>query len=851
MANPDASRNAAHRRYARAAEVASAAGANTQGALNEAYKQLYINTDWTPEEGWASDYQEGPVASITDASRQYMTPEYQEVYQPAPEPVIHVQEKPTVYQPMQGESNYDLQVDAPRILVSKDSIPDLEAPNASLTPDQEEDKVNLTAADQKSVVVDESKRTPLEQAMLDNGTILENNRSLNPSVDKLNELRQQAKEIGDNYQGSQEQLANIQRRYQEWQNDWDERLKQNNLPAGLEAEIQRRMTNMEDGSELTNPLDWNLLGFTSQQQTPSAVRDLYDFYFRQEDQARGTEQPSFTPGNAMRAPDWMRNIPNESIRNAVKDFYNKPVVDENAIDDGRSPNSREALMMTGDQYLKYREQFGLPGRDVDEISPNELYNKQTEQEQYGFIPYLTSEESLNRFHDAAAPMAVSNIFNNLADLRRANTDFTLDYNGEQYSGKDFAKNVRLWDQRNSGKKGELVYTQEEAGEYGIPQAIVAYGDDGTEYVAPNNPINVVEEEDGRIRVIFNDNPEDDWVFDNQKDFEENKGTRPAADGEFVGAWLKQEPLVLDSGQVLRADQAADLWANQEKYANYGFLDWFKPNVENPFEEGGWAPWIADMALSSAPYFYLPASGAKAAADAMNNVQGFLPGSQDYINNTYSLLSENPTREQQFASTMGSAVMPLTERLWGPLGNMALAGDPARRIASSVLRIPERILEKPAARWATGAVNEGLEEIPGNLVEEFQRNGFTDWYSDKLYLDQNKQLTTSPTHLDENGEEVDNYPAVDAQGRQLYAPTSFLGRIGNAGEDVPLAFTGGAVLGGGIGTLSLPEYGREYREAMRERNELGYNGSDTVDLDALMRANEFSDFQRRYYNAPSR
>lgn len=445
-------------------------------------------------------------------------------------------------------------------------------------------------------------------------------------------------------------------------------------------------------------------------------------------------------------------------------------------------------------------------------------------------------------------MKVSDAFNDLANLRRNLTDFTLDYDGGQVSGKDFAKNFESWNRTNAGKSKRVFYTQEEAGADAVPQALVAVDEDGNEYVAPNAPIEENRYDDGRIQVRFNDNPNDDWWFDNQQDYDDNLVYRQAGDGEWVAAWQNYiPPVVLDNGQEVPADVAVELIGNMDEYADYGPADIARPSVEDPIKEGGWLPWMIDMALSSSPYFFLPASGAKAAGDAMNNAQGFQAGSFDHINNTYSMLSDKPTREQQITSTIGSAVMPATERIWGPLSGVALGGSPARRVLGSV--VPDRILNRPSAKWVTGAIDEGLEEIPGNVVEDFQRNGLG-MFEDSMYRDQAGNLTESPTSVDEDGNVVENRVAFDSQGREITVPTSYLGHVQNFAEEIPLSVLGGAVLGSTLGVPNYLKNRKAYKAEQASIRDLGYSGTQPIDLEAIARTNGMDEFRRRYYNAPS-
>lgn len=590
-------------------------------------------------------------------------------------------------------------------------------------------------------------------------------------------------------------------------------------PTNFDADFNRRFMNA-NGS-VKHPSEWNIFGLTSQQKTPEPVRNLYDYYFNQEDE------------NAVRNEDAI------STKLTNEDEYGK-VVRNDLIDDGADPASREAMYMTGEQYLKYRNQLGLPGRDVRYINPDEIYSKQDEMENYGFVPYIVSDDGMNKFNDDASSAFVSNVFNNLADARRRLTDYTLNYDGQTYSGKDFDKNIRLWDQRTSGKKPKLVYNQEEASEYAIPQSVVAYDyDNNKRYVAPNEPIEITTEEDGRIHWRFNDNPDDDWWFENEEDQSNSLKHEPAQDGEYIGAWLNQEPLILDSGQIIRADKAADLWKNYADYADYGPLDIARPSVENPIEEGGWLPWFVDMALSSAPYFHPVSAGAKAGGNMWSNANAMQPGYQDYLNGTYSLISENPTREQQLTSASGSLILPFTERIWGPLGEAMFKVGPTEKILNT-LNVPETITQRTVPRLLTGASDEGFEEIAGNIVEDYQSNGL-DWYAnDKIKVDENGNPM-----LDFEGNPI---VERDSQGRAIKEPTNAGGRLRNFVLDAPLAYLGGATLGGGLGLVNAPSYYNEYKQAQAERNKFGNNASTVpVDVESLMKTSAFNDQERDYYS----
>lgn len=808
MANPDASREAAHLRYEEAKKVAD----NSDVSLDEALAQKNWNLDWQPGD---PTYQE-----IHD-NWDYFVQQQQQAQQQQPQ----AQE--------QVRSEYGTTpLERTAIQPSESTVQQMDRRVGEDRPDDD-----VARAIVSNVVrnIDDSGYGGSEGGKIEEERS-EDNR-LNPKIDRDKSQNQQnydidpsklAQALQEDQQNRLEHGRDITRDalvsmyssvgadindpvFQQVLSDVDNIT---TLPYQAQ-EVQRRFFDNESG-DLRNPLDWNILGFTSQQKTQKAAKDIYDYYFNQEDS-------------------------NILGPNTPKPWTASEGMARYSLDDGVSPQSRQALYMTGEQYRKYREQFGLPGRDVNQINDNEIYNKQDEMEQYGFIPYITNDWKLDEFHDMAAGSAISNVFNGLADARRNLTDYTLDYDGQQYSGKDFDKNIRLWDQRTSNNKPKLVYDQADADEYAIPQALYAYdADNDKTYVAPNKPISRDVQGDGSIRWRFNDNPNDDWVFENEQDEAESTSYQPAKNDEYVAAWLNQEPLVLDSGQTIRADKAADLWRNYDNYADYGPFDIARPSVENPVTEGGWAPWFVDMALSSAPYFNPLTAATKAAGDAANNFYGYQPGYRDQYSRTYSLLSDNPTEDQRLTATTGSLAMPMTERMWGPLGEAMFKTGPTKFLLNNVGRIPETVLDKTIPRWLTGASDEGFEEILGNIVEDYQQNGLGWYANDRIKRDENGEPV-----LDNEGNQQ---AEIDSQGRAVKEDTPLLERIRNYIASWPLAYLGGATLGGVLGAAAIPDYYNEYKESQDERNEFGNNAKSVpVDVEALLATEGLSDADRRYYN----
>jgi hypothetical protein len=178
-------------------------------------------------------------------------------------------------------------------------------------------------------------------------------------------------------------------------------------------------------------------------------------------------------------------------------------------------------------------------------------------------------------------------------------------------------------------------------------------------------------------------------------------------------------------------------------------------------------------------------------------------------------------------------------LWGNIGGNMVGKPLMRAIGKNEADIA------PLLRYGMGAVGEGLEEIPGNIVEEFQGgSGLSGWYADDMYRDAEGNLTTDPA-LDENGNPT-NQVAYDSQGNVIKnTNTDLVGRLHNFGEDIPLSFIGGMTLGSTLGAPAIRSYYNEYTPRKREREEFG-NNLERPDFDSNLVV-DLTDEERDFYN----
>ena len=152
----------------------------------------------------------------------------------------------------------------------------------------EEERKSVVVDDNRQPSLDEQAQQRYEDEAGDDGVAEQ--ATLKPSVST---------------QGSQN-LADLQRDFQDWLNNRQQQAREareqrehdverynagggrdqafvmpneseSTMPTHFDADVNRRFFN-PDGS-MKNPLEWTLTGLTSQQKTPDAVRNIYDYYF--------------------------------------------------------------------------------------------------------------------------------------------------------------------------------------------------------------------------------------------------------------------------------------------------------------------------------------------------------------------------------------------------------------------------------------------------------------------------------------------------------------------------------------------------------------------------------------------
>lgn len=500
---------------------------------------------------------------------------------------------------------------------------------------------------------------------------------------------------------------------------------------------------------------------------------------------------------------------------------------EQGVDDGTlNETNLTSNFMTKDQALKYYDagMYAPDGRtreDLELLPEGTVLNKRDEQMNNGFTPYVPDEETylhMNAQNFLAAP---ANAAAGLRDLRGNLTDYTIDVDGQKISADNFDKDkARKWYEDELAKAQSQPRTYEVIGQDGNP----IYEFDG-------NITGATYEDDGTIRVDFdNANPiwlngegyesplaEYKYMFQTPENIRAKEVELPnylMNDGSEVSG-KNVERILNDMADRYQGGEGSD------EGISYNFDAFGIPNLAKPQEmmgdltDGNWgdiAPIMVDTIASSAPYFYkriafpVALSEAYLASkdlDPTQTTQGHFNGIGDIDDATREELLakgvdpdeyEKKRRDDYVSKVIASAVMPLTEYGLGGIGG-GVGGKIFGKLGEKVG--PRAWL--PWARSAFGAVGEGLEEIPSNLVEDVRSNGISGIYADDITDDDGNVLT------DENGN------ALKDQN------TDLMKRLRNYTDSWGEAFTLGSLLGGLFETTKIPSNIREskWMDALRK------------------------------------
>ena len=570
-----------------------------------------------------------------------------------------------------------------------------------------------------------------------------------------------------------------------------------NFTGTVASALNQRMKDKE-GNRSFLPWEWDTSPAAMSKSAPE-VNALYDYYNNLEKREKNSLEES---GFSKRKHDW-------------GDY-----ISQNLIDDGDDPVSDQALMMTGERYIEYIMKYGLKGRPLKDIDPKKLYSKQDEAEYFGFQPYLTGDKEYQRYWDLAQLNFANNVFNNFANARRIMTDYDIDLgNGKIASGKDFDKNFAIWSSKASDNykntSSTLAFSENNPfdNQYAIPLTRSVYDTNNNfiGYIGNNARINQTSDGDYMVWIPNEDgsfSSSDQIIargYQSEEDVYNHVVMSSAKPNEPVFAWQDIDPLVLDDGTVIRADQAIEIEKFKQNNGDYGYSTPI-PNAMKGIDD--FAAWFTDLATGSAALFNPYTAGLQASSNTLSYLGGLEPGN-NYLDGSYTLVSDKPTEEQAISRAAGAALLPATENIWGSLGSK-VGGEFLGNIWRKARHLPK--LDESSRswinRWARGTLGESMEEIPGNIVEGIMNNGLLDWYADPVYVDSNGNRVSN---------ENEGQPLLDSQGHIVYDDeTPWDRRLQNFIADIPEAMAGGAWLGGVLGLPRIKGYA-EQNQAWRYRN----------------------------------
>lgn len=539
---------------------------------------------------------------------------------------------------------------------------------------------------------------------------------------------------------------------------------------------------------------------------------------------------------------------------------------EQSLDDGTlNANNLTSNFMTGARYLKYIEAGEPSTIDVEELkqNPNKVYNKRNEMIEHGFAPYIPDNGAYGKLIAENVLAAPSDAASALGQARDDNTSYGITIDGHNVNSKDLDMGkARNWylDEVNKisqngaatdilGPDGTALFTQTSNIKGQPLYEIINDAGDTLWMQDPENPKSLnnvpkskldngimtvrVEFEDGSHINLdgygYNDDPYSEYMYlfgegskDHRKVNESNLPRYEMGNGDSLS--------IEDVRRILEDDQAMSGSDEQEKESkdngieyDFGLGNLNKPSAYlgdlTKGDLGDFAPVVLDTLAQSAPYFVNRISIPVGISDAFMASKNLDP-SRTKNDRTYSqavgsiddatlkAIEDLGIDVEDFKDyynsnnlwgerVLANALMPFTEIGYGSIGTRL------KNPLSKVLR--KKFPFNPAIPYidaVMGAGGEALEEIPGNVVEEARRNGFTkSWYGDYL-----RDKETNEILRDSLGNPLMTQDSTgDRRAEKFW---------GDAPESALL----GGILGGGAEVLHMPRTVIESRDIKRRRDD---------------------------------
>lgn len=481
----------------------------------------------------------------------------------------------------------------------------------------------------------------------------------------------------------------------------------------------------------------------------------------------------------------------DHVKNAIKGEYTPSM-----IDDGRLTTFNLASGdMTGEWYIKLRE-AGVPGRPIEDIDPNEVYDKSFEEKNFGFMRYLSDDIAAYVGQGTMEDMEfVSDAVNTVAEAREKLLPATgITEDGRTYNYTELENKYGDWvnktfvNQRNDPDRYTNDPNVDHAGMIGLVPAFIINGE---KFLGDYEFSHVPEYEGDSVQIHF---PSSDTYidFDNADDYVNSiQGEdiiESSPDDPNAISWVSIDGLDMDDGTHLDAYDIIK-HVNDQNEKDFGPFNISKPKSklgeftnESGINLEDLLPNTIDMFLSSFPYFHPYLSIPTAVSNTVKAMKGLDTSTGTLENPSSKRLASNIDPSRYQANMVSNMIMPMTEMLAGGIGT-GLIRTP---ISNAVKKLEKNIGKRawmPYVENVDDILGEGFEEIVSSPVENMQFQGMN-LFANEL--------------LDENDKKI-----IDDSGHFLYdEETSAEDRGANFLEDAPDSFVGGALLGGIMGLPKL-------------------------------------------------
>lgn len=785
----DYSREAAHRRYEQAYGMADLAGSIVQSAVNNAYLNLLQNADWTPDEGWADQYQEGPEA-YRPASYLGSSGGFDNSYQPA--------------------SSYT----AVSELAKK--IPD----PATLGIDVENDDLGLESGYEGQ---DDSEQQQQE---------------LLPTVEKTGEMSQLDRDIKP-----QNEVSNI------FTGSGGSGIDDH---YELKSQVTRpKISTMDDVFMNGGPLDlgnWPILKPTEREKFEAKQRAAYRsenpiqegaLVYKRPD---GTELP-VTSENVqgvsvpVTTEEWQKKYRDyfdslggidESYQTASNDISNvlSNVSDYNAavmsgdidaasrallangynlgdaldkLSNENYNNGEERLTwdavksrnISGPAYRKLSE-AGFGGRPAWDIQDDLTYDQLTEMRQYGLIPYIEDEEQARNWDLLQGPDDISKAFSLFEDMRNRSYQPTVDYKGQTINLDELYKQLDRW---SSNENPNTLWTIRDPISGDVDTFV-----DNTENIDTGYDV----DDEGYLTAITVDFPEAGKHYvlpvSSEEDFDLAEKWINELNNSYKADFGELSYTQSDGSEINlpNADEVIDLVTGIDDGSiptNYGDHNLAKdPVYRKDFAQmiatqdfNDLFPATADILLGSAPLFIKQTAWPMALANAVVAAEGLDPQFYDSSSLARRRLSDDMNADKYFSNIALNGAVPATENIAGVIGGGHGAFG----------KVVQKLLEDRGVgggvRSGVDILGEGLEEIIAGLWEDAQTNGWRNWYANPIYekTDEGKVIMEEDPVTGEMKPKI----AYDSTGHEKRDPNTPLpDRLRNAAAPMIENALGGSWLG---------------------------------------------------------